>query len=217
MRNAGGFQLAYTGGWFYVLTLIFPHSITANLAFPDKVLHNDNIYAVLPSSNWKIGSVWLMNLHQVVSFAIYSIPLLYMWEKLLRVHSRPAYIRLPLRLPISCAIWLLALAFPFYGTLNALYAAASEPWVAFIFPSLMHTIAFRREADRRAAALKPFKCLQIGNWAPVFFINISIVVLWTVFQFGFGLFFAIKELITNVTDFGVFAKCYQCNRLFPAE
>ena len=43
------------------------------------------------------------------------------------------------------------------------------------------------------------RCLQIGNWAPVFFINISIVVLWTLFQFGFGLFFAIKELVTNVT------------------
>ena len=43
------------------------------------------------------------------------------------------------------------------------------------------------------------RCLQIGGWAPVFFINISIVVVWTVFQFGFGLFFAIKELITNVT------------------
>ena len=33
----------------------------------------------------------------------------------------------------------------------------AEPWVAFIFPSLMHTIAFRREADRKAATLKPFK------------------------------------------------------------
>ena len=43
------------------------------------------------------------------------------------------------------------------------------------------------------------RCLQIGNWAPVFFINISIVVLWTVFQFGFGLFFAVKQLVTNVT------------------
>ena len=33
----------------------------------------------------------------------------------------------------------------------------AEPWVAFILPSLMHTIAFRREADRRTAALKPFR------------------------------------------------------------
>ena len=33
----------------------------------------------------------------------------------------------------------------------------AEPWVAFILPSLMHTVVFRREADRRAAALKPFK------------------------------------------------------------
>ena len=43
------------------------------------------------------------------------------------------------------------------------------------------------------------RCLQVGNWAPVFFINMSIVVLWTVFQFGFGLFFAVKQLVTNVT------------------
>lgn len=33
----------------------------------------------------------------------------------------------------------------------------------------------------------------------MFFINISIVVIWTVFQFGFGLFFAVKRLVTNVS------------------
>ena len=44
-----------------------------------------------------------------------------------------------------------------------------------------------------------YRCLRIGNWAPVFFINMSIVVLWSVFQFGFGLFFAVKRLVTNVT------------------
>ncbi|CAK0780708.1 hypothetical protein CVIRNUC_005147 [Coccomyxa viridis] len=178
MRNTGHFAAAYSGGWLYVLTLIFPHSITANLAFPDQVFQ--------------------------------QVPLLYMWEKLIRVHSRPAYIRLPLRLPVSCFIWLLALAFPFYATLNALYAAFCEPWVAFIFPCLMHTIVFRREATRKSAALKPFKFLQVGNWAPVFSINVAIIVLWGVFQFGFGFVFAVKRLVTNVSDFGIFAECYQC-------
>ena len=33
----------------------------------------------------------------------------------------------------------------------------AEPWVAFIFPSLVHTVVFRREASRKSAALKPFR------------------------------------------------------------
>lgn len=29
-----------------------------------------------------------------------TVPLMFMWEKLIRVHSQPWYIRLPLRLPV---------------------------------------------------------------------------------------------------------------------
>ena len=38
----------------------------------------------------------------------------------------------------------------------------------------------------------------------MFFINISIVVIWTVFQFGFGFFFAVKRLVTNVSGVALF-------------
>lgn len=37
-----------------------------------------------------------------------------MWEKALRIHNKSYWIRLPLRLPLSGAVWLVAVAFPFY-------------------------------------------------------------------------------------------------------
>ena len=41
--------------------------------------------------------------------------------------------------------------------------------------------------------------LRVGNWAPVFSINVAIIVVWSLFQFGFGFVFAVKRLVTNVS------------------
>ena len=51
-------------------------------------------------------------------------------------------------------------------------------------------------ADRHPLACR---FLQAGNWAPVFSINVAIIVVWSVFQFGFGFAFAVKRLVTNVS------------------
>eukprot|EP00798_Chlamydomonas_sp_ICE-L_P004351 gene4351-14469_t len=44
-------------------------------------------------SDAKRISVYLMIVHQYVAFAIYSMPLSFAWEKLLRVHTKPFWIR----------------------------------------------------------------------------------------------------------------------------
>ena len=50
--------------------------------------------------------------------------------------------------------------------------------------------------DRHALACR---FLRAGNWAPVFSINVAVIVVWSVFQFGFGFVFAVKRLVTNVS------------------
>ena len=45
------------------------------------------------------------------------------WEKLIHTHSKPNWIRLPSRLPVALLIWLLALLFPFYDTINSIMGA----------------------------------------------------------------------------------------------
>ena len=42
-----------------------------------------------------------MIIHQFIAYAIFATSLSYIWEKLLRIHTKPWYIRLPCRIPIS--------------------------------------------------------------------------------------------------------------------
>ncbi|KAK9909400.1 hypothetical protein WJX75_001727 [Coccomyxa subellipsoidea] len=215
MRNQGAVQWAYFFGWLWTLTLILPHSIAANLAWPDQVYAQDNIYSVLPHSIWKIISVWLMNIHQLVAFSLYVVPLLFMWEKLIRVHSKPWYIRLPLRLPVSLALYLIGVAFPFYGTINSLYKALAEPLTAFVFPAAVYTWVYRSQSARSGAVLKPWKFLRKANWLLIWILNISIIIVWLFGQFGFGVYFSSQKLHNNIRSFGVFAQCYQCKSSAP--
>lgn len=59
------------------------------------------MYGVLPVNAALKVSVWLMIAHQLVAFALYLTPLLFMWEKAIHTHHKPWYIRLPSRLPIG--------------------------------------------------------------------------------------------------------------------
>ena len=74
--------------------------------------------SLLCSGRAKVASVALMIIHQLAAFAYYVTPVMYMWERLIRTHNQPWYIRLPSRLPVSLVIWLIAMAFPFYGAIN---------------------------------------------------------------------------------------------------
>ncbi len=53
------------------------------------------------ASRAKYTMAILMIIHQFIAFAIYGMALSFMWEKLLHIHTRPWYIRLPARIPLS--------------------------------------------------------------------------------------------------------------------
>lgn len=59
-----------------------------------------NVYSILPDSGWKHASVWIMLIHNISAFTLHTNPLLYMWERLIRTHHHPWYIRLPSRIPV---------------------------------------------------------------------------------------------------------------------
>ena len=59
-----------------------------------------NVYSILPDSGWKRASVWIMLIHNISAFTLHTNPLLYMWERLIRTHHHPWYIRLPSRIPV---------------------------------------------------------------------------------------------------------------------
>ena len=62
-----------------------------------------NIYGAVPVDGWRDASIILMIIHQCVAYALYVTPVFFMWEKLVRTHNKPLYIRLPSRLPVGAS------------------------------------------------------------------------------------------------------------------
>lgn len=59
-----------------------------------------NVYGVVPVSAARDVSIVLMIIHQFVAYALYVTPVFFMWEKLVKTHQKPLWIRLPSRLPV---------------------------------------------------------------------------------------------------------------------
>lgn len=60
-----------------------------------------NVYGAVPVNGWRDASIVLMIIHQCVAYALYVTPVFFMWEKLVRTHDKPLWIRLPSRLPVG--------------------------------------------------------------------------------------------------------------------
>ena len=64
------------------------------------LLHAGNVYGVMPRNAYLKTSIALMLIHQAIAFSLYFLPLCYIWEKLIGVHTKPLWVRIPLRLPV---------------------------------------------------------------------------------------------------------------------
>lgn len=73
------------------------------LLFP--ALTAGNVYGILPMSTAKQLSIYLMLVHQVIAFCLYSAPLYYMSEKLFGVHTKSMPLKLLARLPVCKFGW----------------------------------------------------------------------------------------------------------------
>ncbi|KAK9831382.1 hypothetical protein WJX81_007976 [Elliptochloris bilobata] len=208
MRDSRKYVGAYFGGWLWTALLTLPHSLAVNLAYP-AIIVNDNVYGVLPLSNWMRVSVALMIVHQFVAFALYVTPLIFMFERLWGSHNARWFIRLPLRLPVALILWLLGVMLPFYGTINSLMGAIGVPTTAFVLPAIAYNWHFRSRETREAATSQPPRWLAAHGWLPCFLLNYCIIAVFSVFTVG-GIFFSIQRIVQQSYSFGLFAECYQC-------
>ena len=60
-----------------------------------------NVYEVLPESTVRSVSIVLMIVHQCFAYAMFIMPVHHMWEKLIKTHDKPYWVRLPSRLPVG--------------------------------------------------------------------------------------------------------------------
>eukprot|EP00891_Asterochloris_glomerata_P008628 jgi/Astpho2/8628/Aster-05103 len=197
MWQPEGYSRAYLYAWI----------ISIQLAYPDMSLQQGNVYGVLPRSSARSVSIVLMLLHQIVAFCLYSTPLYYMWEKFIGTHTKPLWIRLPTRLPVTLFIWVLALAFPFQGVINSVIGAITSPAIAFFFPALAWSWIYRTaKARNKCMVLPPRLMRSCGSWALPFLLNAFIIVFYFVAGTCFGIFYSLKALFIEVHQFKLFAE-----------
>jgi auxin influx carrier (AUX1 LAX family) len=125
--------------------------------------------------------------------------------------------RMAARLPLSLLVWLLALAFPFYGAINALTTSLAFPALSFLVPCVLFNRVYGRRgpagaAARDAAPLPP----TLGGlvpaaiaWPVAIAANWVLVAVGTAFMAA-SVFFSVGAVVRGVRADGVFAPCWQC-------
>jgi auxin influx carrier (AUX1 LAX family) len=210
MWKPAKYKYVYIACCFYVFSITIPHSLAVYWAFGDELLHKNNAFAVLPSSNARSTAIIFMIMHQAVAFGLYIMPLNFMWEKLWGVHQSPYLVRVLVRLPVVLLLWFLALAFPFFGPLNSLIGSLFMSFSTFIIPSIAYIITFWTPKARENEAEKPNKPRRIVGWRGMVVLNLMVVLLIFTLGTGFGSWASVEDVIDQIKTFGVFQKCYQC-------
>ncbi|KAK9817815.1 hypothetical protein WJX72_002659 [[Myrmecia] bisecta] len=209
MRQSRLYGLSFVVSVAWTFLLVIPHTTAVVLAYPDQSLAQGNIYSILPASHWKTASVYLMLIHNIAAFTVHTAPLMYIWERFVGTHTSRNLIRLPSRTPVVALLWLIAVAIPFYGTLNSLVGSFS-PFLQFVAPALAYNWYYRTQERRDEAPTAPPGILGRWGWKPVFFLNWAIIVFFSVFGVGFEVYYSIVALVKNIHTFKFFAACYQC-------
>ncbi|CAL5220457.1 g2477 [Coccomyxa viridis] len=211
MWKPSAYDWVYPLSYLFTFSIATPHSILVQLAYPKGNLTQDNVYGVLPKNGWMVASIIIMLIHQIIAYALYVTPIFFMWEKLVGTHYKPAYIRLPSRLPVALLLWFIAIAFPFYGLINSIIGALTGSMVSFILPALAYNLYYLRSAAARANAPKQ-PPRWTGGWTPVLVFNAFIIIYFTTIGFGIGGYASIKTFVDKIRTLGVFVDCYQCKK-----
>lgn len=89
-----------------------------------------------------------------VGFAV--TPLYFVWEKILGVHQENnMLLRASCRVPIILPIWFLAIAFPFFGSINSVVGCLLVTFTVYIIPCLAHMVYFRNSTLRAVVTSSP--------------------------------------------------------------
>lgn len=183
-----------------------PNAVAGYWSFGDLARENANAFALFPRSWARDIGIVMMTIHQAVAFGLFAGPLFHMWEKLIHVHDRPFWQRSLLRLPLEGCMVVLAVAFPFFGAINAILGAFTTSFGTYIIPTVAFNLAFA--GDREASMIKRppdwvnLRWIKLFNWLVAAFVMGAGV--------GMGGYTSIKSFIAQINQFQYFADCYQC-------
>jgi auxin influx carrier (AUX1 LAX family) len=187
-----------------VFTLTMPNAVAAYYRFGDLCLYNTNSFALFPKSVGRDLAMIFMSLHEMVAFGLFAGPLFHMWEKLIHIHHKPFAFRAAMRIPLCALMVFLAVAFPFFGAINAMLGAFTTSFGTYIIPAFAFNMAFKSDEGMIKQPYFNFKVMRIINW-----ITVALVMILGV---GYGGYASIKNFINQFSEYEVFAECYQCNK-----
>ncbi|EFJ22743.1 hypothetical protein SELMODRAFT_104259 [Selaginella moellendorffii] len=207
------FKFVYVYAILYILTLTLPSAISVYWRFGDKMLEHPNALAVFSPSKFKTIAVILMLAHQIIEFAAFIVPVFAMWEKMLGIHhSNNQTIKYLARIPIVLIICLFALMLPFFGSINSVVGSFLSSIAVYILPCVAFMVIRRHEESRENAIEQPPVWI-FNSWVGVYCINLGIVLWVAIVGMGFGAWASMYSLFHKVERFGLFSKCFECNKL----
>ena len=206
MDDHASYDKSYFWSYLYVFTLTMPNAVMAYLTYGDECRYNTNAFHLFPQSAYRDFGIIMMSLHQAVAFGLFAGPLFHMWEKLIHIHDKPFWIRASARLPLCAFMVLLAIAFPFFGAINAVLGAFTTSFGTYIIPCVAYNLAFTpdkiKEQDMIKKPLLNLRWIRPINWSIAIFVTIGGVVI--------GGYNSIDNFIDHIEEFDYFAECYQC-------
>ncbi|XP_024541158.1 auxin transporter-like protein 3 [Selaginella moellendorffii] len=137
---------------------------------------------------------------------MYSLALYATWEKIVRIHDSPSYVKRTLsRIPVFLALWITALAFPFFSAINKLLDAILVSWNFFIIPCAAYIAVFWLPQPRRGS-----KSLSRLGWAVDLSVCLGTILWMLVMQCGLGLWGNVHTFVKVLEGTRPFPKCYRC-------
>ncbi|KAL7453200.1 hypothetical protein ACHAWC_004868 [Mediolabrus comicus] len=187
MNNPASYDRSYFWSYLYVFTLTMPNAVAAYHTFGDLCLYNSNAIALYPKTPARDIGLVFMVVHEAVAFGLFAGPLFHMWEKFLHIHNRPFVFRAVCRVPVCGFMLFLAVAFPFFGAINAVIGAFGTSFGENLIKQCYFS----------------FKAVRLINWLIVIVVGFLGV--------GYGGYTSIKSFIAQINEYEVFAECYQCD------
>lgn len=204
MDKPSSYDKSYFWSYLYVFTLTMPNAVAAYHTYGEEARYNSNAFSLFPQSAYRDFGIVMMSLHQAVAFGLFAGPLFHMWEKMIRIHDKPFALRSFARLPLCAGIVFLAIAFPFFGAINAVLGAFTTSFGTYIIPCIGFNLAFAN-TDEESMTKKPIMKMRYMRW-----INWFIATFVIAFGVGAGGYTSITNFIQQIENFDYFAECYQC-------
>ena len=161
---------SYFWSYLYVFSLTMPNAITAYHTYGQEARYNANSFNLFPQSAARDFGIIMMSLHQAVAFGLFAGPLFHMFEKLIHIHDKPFIIRSFARLPLCGFMVLLAVAFPFFGAVNAILGAFTTSFGTYIIPCIGFNLAFQSADDMVKKPFMSLKWIKLLNWFIALFV-----------------------------------------------